>query len=109
MKEFASALHVFNIFLALVSSFVYDNVDDDWGSDDRSYCIQGDDSRLSWQHTDDVTEQGNYRTCQHGSRHEPPMVVGSQQQPGYVWHRQSDERHWSAEGSGDGGQQSCNP
>ena len=63
----------------LPTAFAEDDVDDYRGSDDGGDCIEGNDTRLARKHADDVAQQGNDSTAEHGGWHEPAMVIGGKQ------------------------------
>ncbi len=78
-----------------------DDVDDDGGADEGRDGVEGDDTTLAREETDEVADESHDGSAEDGGRQQHTMVVCGQQQSGDMGDGQSDECHRTTEGSGD--------
>ena len=89
----------------VVSSLAGDDVDDDGGADERRDGIEGDDTTLAREETDEVADEGDDGTAEDSGWQKHTMVVSGEQQSGDMGHGEANESHRAAEGGGDSRQQ----
>ena len=90
-----------------VLSFASDDVNNDGGADERRDGVEGDDTTLAWEETDEVADEGHDGAAEDGGRQQHTMVVCGEQQSGDMRHGKADECHRTTEGGGDSREQTC--
>ena len=88
-----------------VLSFTCDDVNNDGCADQRRDGVEGDDTTLAREETDEVADEGHDSSAEDGGREKHTMVVCGEQQSGNMGYGEADESHRATEGGGNSREQ----